>query len=63
VRDGFIEIVGGWTLVDGLDDLTDRIERTAEWTMTNGPLQPDEEATLRTMICSQIARGIELDRR
>lgn len=58
MRDGFREIVGGWMIIDDFDDLTERIERAVEWTAINGPLQPDEEATVRMMIESQIARGI-----
>jgi hypothetical protein len=29
----------------------------AEWTKVNGPLWPDESATIRLMIEAQIARG------
>jgi hypothetical protein len=58
MRDGFHEIVSGWMIIDDFDDLTERIERAAEWTEANGPLQPDEEATVKLMIESQIARGI-----
>jgi hypothetical protein len=58
LRDGFRNIVSGWTLVDDLDDLTDRIERAAEWTRDNGPLRPDEAATVKLMIEAQIAKGI-----
>lgn len=58
VRDGFREIVSGWMLVDDFDDLTDRIERSAIWTKENGPLLPDEQATVRAMIGSQFARGL-----
>ena len=58
-REGFMAIVGGWTLISGMDDLTDRIERAAEWTAENGPLCPDEEATMVAMIEAQIARGME----
>ncbi len=58
MRDGFREIVSGWMIIDDFDDLTDRIERAAEWTTANGPLQPDEEATVKLMIEAQIARGI-----
>jgi hypothetical protein len=57
-RQGFKEIASGWTLIDGIDDLTDRIERAAEWTKSNGPLEPDEEATIKLMIEAQIARGM-----
>jgi hypothetical protein len=59
MRDEFREIVSGWTLYDGIDDLTDRIERAAAWTKANGPLLPDEEATIKLMIEAQIARGFE----
>ena len=58
LRDGFRDITVGWTLIDDFDELTDRIERAAEWTKENGPLRPDEEATVRMMIETQIAKGI-----
>ena len=58
MRDGFREIVEGWTLVDDFDDLTDRIERSGEWAQANGGLLADERATINLMIQSQIARGI-----
>ncbi len=37
IRDGFREIVTGWMLVDDFDDLTDRIERAAEWAKAKRP--------------------------
>jgi hypothetical protein len=58
MRDGFREIVSGWTLISGMDDISERIEQAAEWTKASGPLQPDEEATIELMIEAQIARGI-----
>lgn len=58
MRPEFHEIVSGWTLIDGMDDITDRIERACEWAEANGPLQPDEEATVKLMIETQVARGI-----
>lgn len=58
MREGFLEITRGWTLIDGMEDLTDRIERLAVWTKTNGPLQSDEEATVALLIKAQIARGM-----
>jgi hypothetical protein len=60
LREGFQEITSGWTLIDDFDDLTDRIERAAAWTKANGPLLPDEEATIEFMIECQIARGFDL---
>ncbi len=57
MRDGFRDIVSDWTLIDGIDDLTERIEAAAEWMTANGPLEEDEEATIRLMIEAQIARG------
>lgn len=60
LRDGFREIVSGWMLIDGVDDLTDRIERAAEWTKVNGPLLPDEEATIKIMIEAQLVRAFDL---
>lgn len=58
MREGFLEIVDGWSLVDDMDDLTDRIERSAKWVEANGPLQEDERATVRLMIETRIAMGI-----
>jgi len=60
MRAGFEEIVSGWALISGLDDITNRIERAAAWTKENGPLLPDEQATIELMIQSQIARGFDL---
>jgi hypothetical protein len=57
VRDGFHDIVSGWTLYSGIGDLTDRIEAAAKWTKENGPLEPDEQATIELMIRAQIVRG------
>ena len=61
MRDEFKAIVSGWTLIDGMDDITDRIERVSEWAKTNSPLRMDETATLTMMIQSQMARGFGLD--
>ena len=61
MRDGFRDIVTGWTLIDGLGDLTERIEEAALWTEKNGPLEPDEEATITLMIEAQIVRGLAMD--
>lgn len=57
MRDGFRAITSGWMLIDDFDDLTDRIERAAEWTRANGSLLADEEATIDFMIDARIARG------
>jgi hypothetical protein len=59
MREGFRAIVSGWTLHSGMADITERIEAAAEWTEANGPLEPDEEATIKLMIQAQIARGEE----
>lgn len=58
LRDGFADIVSGWMLVDDFADLTERIERAAEWMKENGPLNEDEDGTIKLMIEAQIARGI-----
>ena len=58
MRAEFDEITSGWTLITGMGDLTERIERAADWTKANGPLEPDEQARISLMIKSQIARGI-----
>jgi hypothetical protein len=57
MRDGFHDIASGWMLLDSVDALTERIERLADWTKANGPLEPDEEATVSVMIEAQIARN------
>lgn len=59
LRPDFRDIVSGWTLMSGLDAITDRIERAAEWTKANGPLTKDEQATIDMMIRCQIARGLD----
>jgi hypothetical protein len=59
MRQGFSHITSGWTLVDDVYELTERIERAANWIEANGPLQPDEAATIRLMIESQVARAYE----
>lgn len=58
MREAFREIISGWTLYAGLEDLTDRIERAAEWAKANGPLEPVEQATVELMIRAQILRGM-----
>lgn len=57
MRQGFLDISSGWTLISGMEDLTNRIEALAKWTIDNEPLEPDEEATVKIMIEAQIARG------
>lgn len=57
MRNEFHAIVSGWTLHSGIDDLTERIEEAAQWAKENGPLQPDEEKTIKMMIEAQISRG------
>lgn len=58
LREGFREIISGWMLIDDVEVLGERIEQAAEWTKANGPLLPDEQATVRLMIKTQIAKGI-----
>ncbi len=59
MRQEFSDIVSGWMLISGMEDITDRIERVAKWMEAgNAPLLPDEEATMKLMIECQIARGI-----
>lgn len=57
MREEFKDIVSGWALQSGLGPLTEHIEAAAEWTKANGPLEPDEEATIKLMIEAQIARS------
>jgi hypothetical protein len=55
MRDGFRAITEGWMLVEDWHALTDRTEQLADWAAINGPLLPDEKATVRAMIDWQIA--------
>jgi hypothetical protein len=57
MRAEFDEITTGWALIDGIDDITERIERAAEWAKANGPLRADEQARIDLMIKIQISRG------
>jgi hypothetical protein len=59
MRAGFLEITSGWTLISGMDDITDRIERLADWAKESSPLEPDEQKTVELMIRCQIARGTD----
>lgn len=56
MRPSFTEIVDGWMLISGTDDLDDRIERAAKFIKENGPLWPDEKSTIGLMIECSIAR-------
>ncbi len=58
MRPGFAEIVHGWTLISGMDDLTDRIERVEKWMKNNAPLSPTEQATIELMLRCQFARAL-----
>src|SRR5258707_636940 len=59
MRDGFRDIVAGWTLIDDVDALKLRIDRAANWTEAHAPLQPDEEATIKLMIETVIMAAIK----
>lgn len=58
LRPGFEEIVSGWMLIDDVEALGERIEQAAEWTKINGPLLPDEDATMKFMVETQVAKGV-----
>jgi hypothetical protein len=58
MRDGFREIISGWMLTDDVEGVGEYIEAGAAWARENGPLEPDEQATVRMMIQCQVARGI-----
>jgi hypothetical protein len=58
MRDEFRDIVSGWMLTDDVEELGEFIELAAEWAKANGPLLEDEQATVRLMIRTQVARGI-----
>jgi hypothetical protein len=59
MREGFKEVVSGWTLIKDVDVLGEYIEAAATWAKENGPLENDEAATVKYMIECQIAQGIE----
>lgn len=54
MRPEFLAITSGWTLVNDFDAMTERIERAADWSKNNGPMLPDEHATIQFMIEYQI---------
>jgi len=58
----FEEIVSGWMLIDGMEDITMRIESVGfmmrKFNITLSDLDEQERKTLEMMIESQIARGI-----
>jgi hypothetical protein len=60
MRSEFRDIVSGWLLTNDFDALTEIIERAAEWTKSNGPLLPKEQAIVMMMIERQIAFGLEV---
>ena len=59
MRDAFREIVSGWTLIKDVDAIGEKIEAAAVWTDKNGPLEPDELATVEMMIQTQVVWSIE----
>lgn len=59
MRTDFLAIISGWALYSGTDDLDERLEEVATWMIANGPLGPDEEATVKFMIDCQIARHLD----
>jgi hypothetical protein len=58
MRDEFRDIISGWMLVEDVEAIGERIEAAAQWDRVNGPLQPDERATVGLMIKTQVAWGI-----
>ena len=58
MRETFVAIVDGWSLIDDFDDLVERIERSSKWMDANGPLLEDEASTVRLMIQRQIRMRI-----
>ncbi len=55
-RHEFREIIAGWTLVGGVDDLAERIDRVAAWSTINGPLLADENRVLERLTTALAAR-------
>lgn len=55
MRDEFVAIVSGWTLVRDFNALTERIEEAAKWMEINGPLNEIESKTIELMIQTQLA--------
>jgi hypothetical protein len=58
MRDGFREIISGWTLIDDVDDISFRLEELARFSETNGPFEEDELKTIKLMIDVQVARAV-----
>lgn len=62
MRPEFEALISGWTLIDGVEPLTDRIEEVARW-MTRNKLKMEdlseiERKTIELMINTQIRRGV-----
>jgi hypothetical protein len=57
MREGFLTIIEGWSLVD-FEDLSDRLDRSSHWIDTHGPLLADEASAVRLMIQVQIGMRI-----
>lgn len=63
MRDGFREIVSGWTLVADVAAIGERIEEAARWTTAHGgekAMLEDERATVRAMIQFQVGTAIRM---
>ena len=61
MRDGFRETISGWTLIDDIEAIGEHIEASAAWVKANGgeaAMEPDERATVRLMIQTQVAKAI-----
>lgn len=63
MRDGFRDIVSGWTLVQDVAAIGEFIEEAASWTAANGgekAMLDDERATVRAMIRFQVGTAIRM---
>jgi hypothetical protein len=61
MRDGFRDIVGNWTEIEDLGEITRRIVALARWLKANGgepAMEGDERATFRAMVECQIRRAV-----
>jgi hypothetical protein len=58
MRDGFRDVVAGWMLIDDVYAFKAKIDLAAVWTAAHGPLNSDEESTVKLMIASFCRKGI-----
>src|SRR5689334_3889531 len=58
MRDGFRDAISGWTLIDDVDAIGEKIEAAAAFAKQHGPLEPDEQRAVSMMVEAQVLCGI-----